>query len=108
MQTSSHERRLDRRTNVDLFVNKYVDGYPYLCSALDISWSGIRLETAFGPELHREFYPIELGLPESDRAIWVWTRPVWTAKRQQALRFVGMDAPDSRTLARYLARRLEA
>ena len=98
-----HDRRQEPRAAVELMINKYIDGYPYLCHALDISWTGLRLETVIEPAVRREFYPLEMGLPTADEPIWVWTRPVWTGDRLQALRFVGLDAKDARALAEYLS-----
>src|SRR5262245_32036446 len=36
-------RRTDERRSVDVFVNRFLNGYPYLCRATDISRSGMRL-----------------------------------------------------------------
>ena len=85
-------------------INKYIDGYPYLCHVLDISWTGIRVENVIEPSVAREFYPLEMGLPDAPDPIWVWTRPVWTGRKIQALRFVGLDAKDARALTEYLSR----
>lgn len=94
------ERRLDRRTPAPLLVNKYVDGQPYFCLVSDLSWSGARLVRTVEPELRKQVFSLEVGLPEG--VIWIWTRHVWTAGRQQAVRFVGMDAHDEELLGRYL------
>ena len=97
------ERRLESRAPVEFFVNEYIDGFPHLCHALDISRGGLRVSRVLPPDTRREFYSIEMGVPGERHPIWVWTRPVWTVGREQALRFVGLDQRDELALDRYLA-----
>ena len=94
------ERRLDPRAPAPLLVNKYIAGQPYFCHVSDISWSGARLLRTLEPDAPRAVFPLEVGLPEG--VVWIWTRHVWTAGRQQAVRFVGMDGRDEAILERYL------
>lgn len=96
------ERRTSKRTTVDLYLNKYIEGYPYTCRAVDISHGGILLECLNEPVHDRKFYPIELGVPGVADRIWVWTRSVWTHGRTQALRFVAMDALDELLLEQFI------
>ncbi|PIE06100.1 MAG: hypothetical protein CSA75_01295 [Sorangium cellulosum] len=98
------ERRSAQRMNFDLFVNKYIDGLPYACRAVDISASGMLIERIQEPNHTRKFYPVEIGIPGSDDRIWAWTRQVRTSGRKQALRFVAMDPFDELLLDRYMDR----
>ena len=95
-------RRLETRAPVDFFVNKYIDGYPYLCHAENMSWQGLLMSRTIEPAVDRPLLALEMGLPGVDRPIWVWAKPVWTAERQQAFRFMGLDEHDGDLLARYL------
>jgi hypothetical protein len=45
------ERRRCRRAPVDVFANRFQQGYPYLCRATDISRKGMRLRTFNEPQL---------------------------------------------------------
>jgi PilZ domain len=45
------ERRRYRRAPVDVFANRFQQGYPYLCRATDISRKGMRLRTFNEPHL---------------------------------------------------------
>jgi hypothetical protein len=83
-----------------LLSNKYVDGQPYFCHVRDISFTGARLVKTVEPELPRELCSLEVGLP--DGTIWIWARHVWTRGREQAVRFVGLDAADEARLSTYL------
>lgn len=97
------ERRNTDRAPVDLFLNKYIDGYPYLCRAKNLSWGGLLLETTVEPCHQREFFSLEIELPGFAERVWLWTRPAWIRGRQQAHRIIGIDVRDERVLAEYLA-----
>ena len=48
---SATERRIMRRTKTDLFVNRFLNGHPYLCRMTDISLSGARLVAINEPRI---------------------------------------------------------
>jgi len=102
------ERRSSQRKPIDLYLNKYIHGYPYACRAVDISHGGILVECINEPKHDRKFYPIELGIPGVADRVWVWTRSVWTRGRTQALRFVAMDALDEILLEQFIERQQSA
>lgn len=99
------ERRCSKRTRVDLMINKYIDGYPYACRAVDISKGGVLLERMREPRHDRTFYPVEIGVPGVADRIWAWTRQVRVSGRTQALRFVAMDPFDQLLLDQYIDRK---
>jgi hypothetical protein len=45
------ERRRQRRAKTDLFVNRFLNGHPYLCRMTNISRSGARLVPIIEPRL---------------------------------------------------------
>ena len=45
--TNASDRRGDDRRPVDLLINRFLNGYPYLCRATDISRSGMRMILGF-------------------------------------------------------------
>ena len=106
---SESDRRLAPRTRVDLLFNKYIDGYPHLCRTIDVSETGLLLERVSEPAIHRDFYPVEIGVldPSSDRAperLWLWAKQVWTDGERQALRFIGLEDRDRKKLNKLLVR----
>jgi hypothetical protein len=96
------ERRSSKRPRVDLMINKYIDGYPYACRAVDISKGGVLLERIHEPKHDRTFYPVEIAVPGVKDRIWAWTRQVRASGRSQALRFVAMDPFDQILLDQYV------
>ena len=63
------ERRLTVRRPFDMFFNKFLDGHPYLCRAVDISRHGILCEVFTEPALPQRSFPIELRLPGEERSL---------------------------------------
>ena len=99
------ERRVSKRTRVDLLINKYIDGYPYACRVMDISKGGVLLEKMSEPQHDRTYYPVEIAAPGGVDRIWAWTRQVRVSGNRQALRFVAMDPFDQVLLDQYVNRK---
>jgi PilZ domain len=88
---------------MDLYFNKFLQGYPYLCRAVDISRTGILVETFAEPDLATDRFPLELRLPEDTDAVWIWARHVRREGTRQALEFVSLSKPALRKLDCFLA-----
>ena len=72
------ERRRDPRASFGLlFLNKYIDGFPYLASLIEMSVSGMLVRKIHEPCVPKDFYSVELGIPwEPGERLWLWTRVV--------------------------------
>jgi hypothetical protein len=59
------ERRQERRAKTDLFVNRFLNGHPYLCRMTNISRSGARLVPIIEPRFHPapSFMGLQFQLP---------------------------------------------
>jgi len=69
-QSSQRDRRAHTRQPVDLFVNRFLNGYPYLCRATDISRSGMRLMPLLEPTDGKpRFMGLQFQLPGSRTVI---------------------------------------
>jgi len=96
------ERRHTKRLPFDVFFNKFLDGHPYLCRAVDISESGILCDVFTAPATRHESFPIELRLPGEQRSLWVWGRKIRTAGKREAIRFLALHMDDRAMLDRFL------
>lgn len=96
------DRRHTIRHGLDVFFNKFLDGHPYLCRAVDISRSGVLCEVFTEPTTRQESFPIELRLPGDERSLWVWGRKVRAAGKREAIRFLALHTDDRIALDRYL------
>jgi hypothetical protein len=97
------DRRRTSRLSVDLFVNKYIRGYPYLCRTVDLSPGGLLAETFTEPDTDLESFALEFRIPGMDRSIWAWARSVRRDDARQAIEFLSMDTADSELLAGFVA-----
>jgi hypothetical protein len=96
------ERRHTTRRPIDMFFNKFLDGHPYLCRAVDISRHGILCDVFTEPSTLQQSFPIELRLPGEERTLWVWGRKLRVAGKREAIRFIALHADDRIALDRYL------
>jgi hypothetical protein len=63
------DKRTDRRIAVDLLLNKYLRGRPYLCRASDISRNGLLVHRIHEPESEETVVGLQFQLPSSERII---------------------------------------
>ena len=59
-------RRTDQRAKVDVFINRFLDGQPYMCKMTDISPSGLRLVPLLEPKRPHRFMGLQFQLPGTD------------------------------------------
>jgi hypothetical protein len=97
------ERRHHPRQQVDLFFNKFLDGHPYLCRAVDLSTKGLLALTYSEPEVRAESFPLELRLPGQKRSLWVWARTARRNERHHAIEFLRIDPKDRKALVTHLS-----
>lgn len=84
------ERRSAPRKSIDIFFNKYLEGHPYLCRALDVSKGGLLAQTHIEPDRQADSFPIEIRFPGQERSLWLWGRTVRRRQSLQAIEFVGL------------------
>ncbi len=96
------ERRNATRRSVDVFFNKFLDGYPYLCRSVDVSETGVLVDTYAEPEMEAVRFPLELRLPGERRTLWLWAKSVRSDGRTQAFEFVSMSTGAQKQLRRWL------
>lgn len=98
MQT---ERRAATRRSAHVYFNKYIDGHPYLCEAIELSETGMLLRRVAEPDASRACYALELAagpLDPGDERIWLCASPVWQTDELEALRFVAQSERDREML----------
>lgn len=60
---STQERRADARREIDVLMNRFMSGYPYLCRASDISRTGMRIHPISGAGSATRFVGLQFQLP---------------------------------------------
>jgi hypothetical protein len=92
--------RTDRRSglrgtpNVQVWVNKYIDGYPYLAELVDVSGTGLLLRTTLEPDAQPESFAVEVGVPGTSHRLWLWAKSVRREVGRQAVQLVGTELFD--------------
>jgi hypothetical protein len=66
---SQPAERRQRRIPVDILLNKYIDGEPHVCRAVNVSGGGLLLYKVFEPELEHSEVSLEFQLPGSNRVL---------------------------------------
>ena len=88
------DHRQQRRRPVNLLVNKYVDGTPHLCRAVNLSRSGMLLHKIGEPAIEPGPVELEFVLPEIDRVVRLRGQVLaeTSAVRAHAVRFTYLSA----------------
>lgn len=97
------DRRVSKRTPVDLFMNRFLGGLPYLCVARDVSHTGMRLRTLLGPQLPNHFVGLQFQLPGNNDVLTASGEVVREGSEEVSIRFTHMPAASRQALEQFLA-----
>ncbi len=101
---SFNDIRRERRMPINILVNKYIEGEPHVCRAVNVSRGGMLLYKVFEPEVPHDEVSLEFQLPGSSRVlradgITLAEHP-WA--RAHGVRFTRMADEDRDLIERYL------
>ena len=70
-RSSASDRRTFARVGTDVYVNRFLNGHPYMCRMTDISRTGARLVPLLEPDTSRspKFMGLQFQLPGSDEIL---------------------------------------
>jgi hypothetical protein len=90
------DRRGHRRINVDLFINRFLNGQPYMCRMVDISRTGARIMPIIEPDGSRapHFMGLQFQLPDRDDILNASGETVTREGRTVGIRFTNLP-PDA-------------
>jgi hypothetical protein len=90
------DRRTNRRVNVDLYMNRFLDGQPYLCRMVDISRTGARLLPMIEPDQSRapRYMGLQFQLPDRNEIFTASGETVTREGRTVGIRFTNLP-PDA-------------
>jgi hypothetical protein len=66
---SFDDKRRERRNPINILCNKYIDGDPHVCRAVNLSRGGMLLYKVFEPDLPHSEVSLEFMLPGSNRVL---------------------------------------
>jgi hypothetical protein len=104
MLHATSERRTNRRAPIDVLANRFLDGYPYLCRATDISRRGMRLHRLTEPEASNRYVGLQFQLPGSTEVLTASGEVVFRDQGSRALgvRFTHLPAAAAAAIDRFL------
>jgi PilZ domain-containing protein len=70
-RTTASDRRTFGRVGTDLYVNRFLNGHPYMCRMTDISRTGARLMPLLEPDTNRapRFMGLQFQLPGQEEIL---------------------------------------
>lgn len=103
------DQRIDFRVPVDLLLNKYVRGRPYVAKATNISRRGLLVHRLFEPENTERTVGLQFILPGTDRVITCAGRVVYDHEWLDAhgVHFTHIAPEHQALLDEYLLRNLQ-
>jgi hypothetical protein len=103
--TESRDRRTADRRPVDLLINRFLNGYPYMCRATDISRSGMRLVPMLEPTEAPKYMGLQFQLPGTDDVITASGEAVFVAGERGAVgvRFTRLPSESAALIDRFLS-----
>jgi hypothetical protein len=101
------ERRAAPRSPARVLFNRYVDGQPQICEAVEMSTTGMLARRVHAPAPPRDAYLLEMAggpLQPGEERAWVCAMPVWSAGEYEALCFVECSERDRELIEAMVAR----
>jgi len=104
---STNERRADARREIDVLMNRFLNGYPYLCRASDISRTGMRIHPISGAGSSTRFVGLQFQLPGTGDVVTASGEVVSSGAGGGPLgvRFTRMPAISADRISRFLSAR---
>ncbi len=87
------ERRSSTRARLvkPLWLNKYIEGHPYLAELIDLSDEGLLIRIIREPLNQEDSFSLELGVPGTAQRMWLWARSVRRVGDTQAVQISYAD-----------------
>lgn len=100
-----NDQRRDPRRPIDILLNKYIDGQPHVCRAVNISRGGMLVHKVLEPEVPHLSVTVELELPGSQEVLCLEAVVLGAERysRSMAIRFVRMPPRIALQIERFIS-----
>ena len=106
------DKRNTRRAPLDIYLNKYISGVPYMTRCSDISQEGVNLAHLIEPQHGGKRVGLQFQLPGTDEVIYAEGEVVreWVDSSQQGsgVRFTLLTERHRRMIDKYIKRHARA
>ena len=102
---ASCEQRRDARKSINIVLNKYINGEPHLCRAVNVSRGGMLLHRVFEPDRLHHAVVLEFQLPGSETVLRAEGMALMGSPggRSCGVRFTYMSSEACQVLDQFLA-----
>ena len=102
------DKRVNFRVPVDILLNKYIKGRPYLCRASNLSRRGLLVHRIHEPDTKETQIGLQFQLPGSDRVITVAGEITYEHEWMQAngIRFTSVAPEHQQIIDDYILKHL--
>lgn len=105
------DKRKAKRAPIDIYLNKYMGGVPYMTRASDISQDGVSLAHLIEPEHHARRVGLQFQLPGSEEVIYAegevvreWAELDAAPRELSGVRFTLLTERHRRMIDAYVSR----
>jgi PilZ domain-containing protein len=109
------DKRKNARVPLDIYMNKYMGGVPYMARAADISQEGVSLARLLEPEQDTRRVGLQFQLPGSDEVIYAegevvreWVEAGVQQDERSGVRFTLLTQRHRRLIDDYVTRSAQA
>ena len=90
------DRRYNKRVKVDMFINRFLNGQPYMCRMVDISRTGLRIVPMIEPDgsLAPSYMGLQFQLPDRNDVLTASGVTITRGDKTVGIRFTSLP-PDS-------------
>ena len=90
------DRRYNKRVKVDMFINRFLNGQPYMCRMVDISRTGLRIVPMIEPDgsLAPNYMGLQFQLPDRNDVLTASGVTITRDGKMVGIRFTSLP-PDS-------------
>ncbi len=108
LRSGASNRRFDERVPLDCFINRFIDGQPYMCRMVDISRTGARLVPMIEPDPSKapEFMGLQFQLPDRDDVITASGEAITREGRAVGVRFTNLPPDAAWAIESFLSHQL--
>ena len=95
-RTKAADRRNHKRVGVDLYINRFLNGQPYMCRMVDISRTGARLVPMLEPDRDKapRYMGLQFQLPDREDVLTAAGEAITSGGRTVGIRFTNLP-PDA-------------
>ncbi len=105
------EKRKSKRAPLDIYLNKYMGGVPYMSRAADISQEGVSLARLLEPQHAARRVGLQFQLPGSEEIIYAegevvreWVESATAKRERSGVRFTLLTERHKRMIDAYVER----